>query len=171
MHRLTTEDLQSSIRLAQDRSNYCIQHGIKSVDGGPDDPDESLKVHIIGAAGETASSRVCQLRHNMTIGTFKRIPDIGNFTEVRTRSKFYQDLYIEQSDPLDRIYVLAMLWPDAEQIKIWGWIWGNEAPEICLGIKTVLRDPNNPVWLIPKSSLHLTRPPDPGVFGTVLKQP
>ena len=64
-------------------------------------------LHIEGAGGELA---VCKHKFwywKASINTFKGEADIGDWIEVRTRSRHDYELIVRPDDNLDRLYVLV----------------------------------------------------------------
>jgi hypothetical protein len=74
--------------------------------------------------GEKAVGKATNRYYLPTVNTFKSGNDVQTW-QVRTRSKSFHELYVRDSDPDDRPYILVK--GSCPTYDVVGWIWGHEA--------------------------------------------
>lgn len=105
-------------------------------------------LHIEGACGELVTCKYKNWYWSGSVNTFKKKADIGDWIEVRTRSRHDYDLIVRPDDRPDRFYVLVTgIAPD---YRIHGFIDGIAARQ-----PHWLKDYGDrpDAWFVPKEAL------------------
>lgn len=115
--------IMRQIAAVQDERPDC--HGAKNNDEKEDKEGNCFGIHILGALGEMAVSKLKGIYYRPTINTFKSGGDVGLRCQVRTRSSHQWQLYVRFGDPDDKPFVLVT--GMGPTMLVWGWIMGRDA--------------------------------------------
>jgi hypothetical protein len=89
------------------------------------DPGDTCLIHVLGAHGEYAASKVLGVAWLALLGVYKKRADLGQNVEVRTRRKRHWDLIVRTDDVFSRYFVLVT--GQAPVFFVHGWIHGEDA--------------------------------------------
>jgi hypothetical protein len=145
--RLRDEEIQAATQVAVLRvvNSLDRQNTTKGL------PRYSFDIDVLGALGEMAVARYLGYGSELSVDTFKDIPDVGKF-EVRATQYENGHLILRKGDPGDRAYILVTGGPRLWHLR--GWLMGEDAfaPQY-------ERDPGGrgTCWMVPQSDLNRMR--------------
>lgn len=119
---VTLTDLEMRFAQLTGKARHDESHGKRRDNiGNTVTAEHSLKVHMVGAAGEIAAAKVLGLYWCPSIGTFHKA-DLGRNIQVRTRSHHGYDLVIRDGDCDKDIFVLVTREPGSRLFRVGGWL-------------------------------------------------
>jgi hypothetical protein len=102
---LTEMEVRLAVMVGGERQLQALLAGLE--DNPPCKEAPGFDRHIVGALGECAYCKALNRYWCPTVNTFKRVADVGEKTEIRTRTRFDFQLYVRPDDFDDRYYVLV----------------------------------------------------------------
>lgn len=136
---------------ARRRQSINERFGLKGRNGGPEEGEQALRAHLLGAAGELAVADYLHLReflYQETIaarGSYDLPPNI----DVKTRSAHWHDLICQLDEKPDKILVLVTI--QHRLTLVHGWIRSSDAMQ-----DQWKKDPakGRPAYFVPKEALQ-----------------
>lgn len=125
---ISPDEWKLCCQVGLDRSVSAIKGKLKDNVSKKKDWLHELDIHIKGALGELAASKVLGVQWTGSVDTFKEGGDLANGLEIRFRSNSEWDLILRDNDPSDRKYVLVRGMPPGA-IEVAGWILGEDAKQ------------------------------------------
>ncbi len=118
---LTDEEMETAERVGKERNANAEKEGRKHrLEYLPgESPEEN---HILACYGETAVAGYLGVPWDGTLDTYKTAPDQSG-CEVRTRRKWYYELYIRDGEDPNQPFILVTQISDREY-TVRGWEWG-----------------------------------------------
>lgn len=113
--------------------------------------DRMLAIDRLGARCELAGKRFLNpIRWNAISETIRRLPDLGDFVDVKGRAKGWHNLIVQKDDEDEFAFLLV----SAERHPLYditGWVWGKEAKRQEFWKEPV---PGRPAYFIPAEKLY-----------------
>lgn len=116
-------------------------HGLSKDKGG-------INLHFEGASGEIAAAKALGVYFSSHVGSFKDA-DLGEITQVRTRSEHHWELIVRKNDNPDHVFVLVT--GTSPSFYVRGWMKGQEAKDRKYLANHGGREP---AYFIPTEDLH-----------------
>lgn len=123
MVHLTPAQARQASSIGQIRHAEALRMGLQDKHGLNGD---GKRYHIIGAQGELSAAIAYDMPWEERVNNFHG-PDIGEHTQVRTRTKPWHDLIVRSNDPIDDIYVLVIALDPPYSFYVVGSISGKRA--------------------------------------------
>jgi hypothetical protein len=96
--------------------------------GSPTDRKKALGRDVLGVRGEAAGHVYTGLRWNALSQIIGRLPDLGDWIDVKGRSKAHYDLPVPKDGMLDWAYMLVDC-SGHPAYRIVGWMFGSDAKQ------------------------------------------
>jgi hypothetical protein len=141
---LENKEIEKCIEMAKKRNSQSRLMGLKHKYGMQE--KDGLAMDVIGCKGEYAVIKYLGIKQEITINTFKNIPDVGNY-EVRSVTKPGYRLIIREKDDKEKIYILVEV--GFNYCDIIGYTTGKEA----LKYNKENQAGREPAWFIPQEDL------------------
>lgn len=108
-----------------------------------------IQEEFVGACGEIAVGKACNVFFVPSVNTFHRVPDVLSDCEVRCTEVETGRLIVRDNDSDDRRYILAVMTGDT--VSLVGWMRGSDAKR-----DEWVDNPNGyrTAWFVPQSSLN-----------------
>lgn len=142
---LETKEIEKCIQMARKRNSQSRAMGLKHKYGLEE--KDGLAMDVIGCKGEFAVIKYLGIKQEITINTFKNIPDVGEY-EVRSVTKPGYRLIIREKDDKEKIYILVEV--GFNYCDIVGYTKGEEA----LKYHKENQAGREPAWFIPQKDLR-----------------
>lgn len=124
---LSDEEKQLAKAEAARRQAVNERRGLKGRNNGPEDGEQALRIHLLGAGGEVAVASYLGLKHclfqetSAKRGSYDLPPNI----DVKTRSNHDYDLICFRDESPEKALVLVTI--QHKEIRIHGWISARDA--------------------------------------------
>lgn len=141
---LNSDEIKKCIEMAKKRHDQSRimklsnKHGLK--------PENAMEMDIIGCKGEMAVIKYLKINQEISVNTFKNIPDVGDY-EVRSVSKPGYRLIIRENDDKNKIYILVEVYFNYCEIV------GYYSPSDIEKYPKETQAGRAPAWFIPQNVL------------------
>ena len=145
---LTPSEVYHGAAVGMNRRVESMRLGLKSGPVGFNSRGR-WEIDLEGALAEMAVAKGMDLYWAARVNTFKTLPDIDPYIEVRSGRPSGSMLIVRPNDHMDSAYVLAV--GAAPVYNILGWLWGREAmkPEFEYD-----KNGRAPAYFVPKTKLR-----------------
>lgn len=127
--RLENLHIDFADKLAVRRQDAADRRRRPAKNGAPTSRPRALAMHVLGTRTEAAGKLYLNpIAWNAFVEDVRDVPDLGDFIDVKGRSKSWHNLIVQEDDPANWAYLLV----DASKHPIYsviGWCWGHEAKQ------------------------------------------
>jgi len=149
VHVLSSDELEAAQRVGRARDASSVKRRSRNAHGLQATAEQSVQIHIDGAAAELAAALALGVKWPASVDTFKTTPDLPPKWEVRRRSRWDYDCLVRTDDVDIRraVHVVGA----GSQFAVVGWIGIGDAK-----IDRFIRSygGREKAWFVPLSELH-----------------
>lgn len=160
-YELDQNQIRSATAIGRIRYRDMLESGRPQTHGEPEDGSSEAN-YVLGAIAEKGVSMALNLRWWDYLVEYAKIPDVGDFTQVRLTKRADGGLLVHLSDVANFEHCPFILtFVSKNVVKALGWKWGGECNTAMAGERARRLLPRSEGrLLVPQRELHRHTPPE-----------